>query len=203
MSLLHEYHAVIVLLHHPRNFWPETRLAVQNLFRVKLQELENAKEGSYFDSLIEHPKTTYRLWGANCGSMEARSRPDREYIKATGLLHFCTNFNVYFPEKLKMHSSKALLYGTILAAQMFTALAAPSMANPPHDAEGKSSPKSNDPFANEAKGSETQVKGEIDEQLEKRQVWTRQPFENMAKYGRTSLQRSELPFIAKGTATGL
>ncbi|KAL8832504.1 MAG: hypothetical protein Q9191_000231 [Dirinaria sp. TL-2023a] len=43
------------------------------------------------------------------------------------------------------------------------------MANPPHDAEGKSSPKSKDPFANEAKGSETQVKDEIDEQLEKRQ----------------------------------
>ncbi len=39
------------------------------------------------------------------------------------------------------------------------------------------SPKSNDPFANEAKGSETQVKGEIDEQSEKRQVWTCQPFE--------------------------
>ena len=102
-----------------------------------------------------------------------------------------------------MHPSKTLLYGTILVAQMFTALAAPSMANPPHNAEGKSSPKSSDPFANEAKGSETQVLGEIDEQLEKRQVWTRQPVENMAKYGRTSLQRSELPFIAKGTATGL
>lgn len=69
-----------------------------------------------------------------------------------------------------MHSSKTLLYGTILVAHMFTALAAPSMANPLHDAEGKSSPKSNDPFANEAKGSEIQVKGEIDEQLEKRQV---------------------------------
>ena len=102
--------------------------------------------------------------------MEARSRLDREYIKATGLLNFCTKFNVYFPKNLKMHSSKALLCGTIFVAQMFTALAAPSMANPPHDAEGKSSPKSKDPFANEAKGSETQVKGEIDEQLEKRQV---------------------------------
>jgi len=79
-----------------------------------------------------------------------------------------------------MHSSKALLHGTILVAQMFTALAAPSMANPPHDADGKSSPKSNEPFANEAKGSETQVKGEIDEHSEKRQVWTCQPFE---KYG--------------------
>lgn len=69
-----------------------------------------------------------------------------------------------------MHSSKALLYGTILVAQTFTALAAPSTANPPHHAEGKSNPKSNDPFANEAKGSETRVKSEIDEQLEKRQV---------------------------------
>ena len=69
-----------------------------------------------------------------------------------------------------MHSSKALLYGTILVAQMFTALAAPSTANPPHNAEGKSSPKSNDLFANEAKGSDTQVESEIDEQLEERQV---------------------------------
>jgi len=102
--------------------------------------------------------------------VEARGRPDRNYIKATGLLHFCRTFNIYFPENHKMHSPKALLYGTILVAQMFTALAAPSMTNPPHDAEGKSSPKSDDPFANEAKGSETQVKGEIDEQLEKRQV---------------------------------
>ncbi|CAD6569566.1 MAG: hypothetical protein ASARMPREDX12_002721 [Alectoria sarmentosa] len=49
------------------------------------------------------------------------------------------------------------------------ALAAPSTANPPHHAEGKSNPKSNDPFANEAKGSETRVKSEIDERLEKRQ----------------------------------
>ena len=69
-----------------------------------------------------------------------------------------------------MHSSKALLYGTILVAQMLTALAAPSMANPPHDTAGKSSPKSKNPFANEAKGSEIQVKGEIDEQLEKREI---------------------------------
>jgi hypothetical protein len=76
-----------------------------------------------------------------------------------------------------MRSSKALLYGTILVGRMFTALAAPSMANSPHDADGKSSPKSNDPFADEAKGSEIQVKGEIDEQSEKRQVWTCQPFE--------------------------
>ncbi len=69
-----------------------------------------------------------------------------------------------------MRSSKALLYGTILVTRIFTALAAPSMANSPHDADGKSSPKSNNPFTNEAKGSETQVKGQIDEQLEKRQV---------------------------------
>ena len=69
-----------------------------------------------------------------------------------------------------MHSSTELLYGTILVAQMFTALATLSMANPPHHAEGKSNPKSNDPFANEAKGSETRVKSKIDEQLEKRQV---------------------------------
>ena len=53
-----------------------------------------------------------------------------------------------------MHSSKTLLYSTILVAYMFTALAAPSIANPLHDAEGKSSPKSNNPFANKAKGSE-------------------------------------------------
>ncbi len=76
-----------------------------------------------------------------------------------------------------MRSSKALLYGTILVARMFTALAAPSMAYSPHDADSNSSRKSNDPFANETKGSETQVKGEIDEQSEKRQVWTCQPFE--------------------------
>jgi len=102
--------------------------------------------------------------------VEARGRPDRNYIKATGLLHFCTKFNIDFPKNLKMHSSKALLYDTILVAQIFIALVALNMANPSHDAKGKSSPKSNGPFANEAKGSETQVKGEIDEQSEKRQV---------------------------------
>ncbi len=96
-------------------------------------------------------------------------RPDRNCIKATGLLHFCRTFNIYFPKNHKMHSPKVLLYGTILVAQMFTALAAPSMANPQPDTEGKSSPKVN-PLANGAKGLETQVKDEIDEQLEKRQV---------------------------------
>ena len=69
-----------------------------------------------------------------------------------------------------MHFSTALLYGTILVAQTFTALATSSTANPPHHAEGKSNPKSNDPFANEAKSSETRVKSKIDEQLEKQQV---------------------------------
>ena len=97
-------------------------------------------------------------------------RPDCNYIKATGLLHFCRTFNIYFPENHNMHSPKVLLYGTLVVAQMFTALAAPSMANPPPDAEGKSSPKSVNPLANGAKGLETQVKGKIDEQLEKRQV---------------------------------
>ena len=109
--------------------------------------------------------------------METRGRPDGSYIKATGSLHFCTKFNIYFPENLKMRSSKALLYSPILVARTFTALAAPSMAYSPHDADGNRSPKSNDPFANEAQGSETQVKGEIDEQSEKRQVWTCQPLE--------------------------
>lgn len=69
-----------------------------------------------------------------------------------------------------MHSPKALLYDTILIAQMFTTLAASSMANPPYDAEGKSSSKSVNSFANEAKGLEPLVKNEINEQLEKRQI---------------------------------
>lgn len=69
-----------------------------------------------------------------------------------------------------MHSPKVLLYGTILVAQIFTALAAPSIANPPPNAEGKSSPKSVNSFANGAKGLKTQVKGKIDEHLEKQQV---------------------------------
>jgi len=75
-----------------------------------------AKEGSYFDSLIKHPETTYHLWGATCGYV---GRLDRNYIKATGSLLFCTKFNIYFFENLNMHSSKALL-GTILVAQLFT-----------------------------------------------------------------------------------
>ncbi len=53
---------------------------------------------------------------------------------------------------------------------MFTALAASSKAISPHDAEGKSRPKSDDPFANGVKGLETQVEGEINEQLKQRQV---------------------------------
>ena len=66
----------------------------------------------------------------------------------------------YHPRCSSVHSSGSSQYGKF-----------------PHNADGKSSPKSNDPFANEAKGSETQVKGEIDEQSEKRQVWTCQPSE--------------------------
>ena len=42
-----------------------------------------AKGGSYFDSLVEHPKLTHRLRGASCGFVEASGRPDRKYIKAT------------------------------------------------------------------------------------------------------------------------
>jgi len=64
-------------------------------------------------------------------------RPDCNYIKATGLLHFCRTFNIYFPENHKMYSPKVLLYGTILVAQMFTALAAPSI-----DRNGKHPEKS-------------------------------------------------------------
>ena len=79
-------------------------------------------------------------------------------------------FNIYFSENLKMHFSKALLYSIILIAQMFTALTASSMANPSHNAKSKSSSKSNDSFANEAKGLKTQVKGKIDKQLKKQQV---------------------------------
>lgn len=69
-----------------------------------------------------------------------------------------------------MHSPKALLYNTMLVAHMLTALAALSMTSPPHDSVGKCSPKSDDPLANGPKGSETEVKGEIDHQLEIRQV---------------------------------
>jgi len=69
-----------------------------------------------------------------------------------------------------MRSSKALLYSTILVARMFTALAAPSITNSSHNADGKSSPKSNNPFANKAKGSETQIKDEINEQSRKQQI---------------------------------
>jgi len=38
---------------------------------------------------------------------------------------------------------------------MFIALVAPNIANPLYNIEGKSSPKSSNPFANKAKGSET------------------------------------------------
>jgi len=102
--------------------------------------------------------------------MKVRGRLDRNYIKTIGSLHFYTKFHIYFPKNLKMHFSKALLYDTIFVAQMFTTLVAPSIANPLYDANGKSSSKSNDSFANEAKDLKTQVKGEIDEQSKKRQV---------------------------------
>ena len=69
-----------------------------------------------------------------------------------------------------MYSTKVLLNGTIVIAQIFTALAAPSVARTPHDAEGESNPKSDGSFANGPKGLETQVKGKTDEHLEKRQV---------------------------------
>lgn len=86
---------------------------------------------------------------------------------------------------------------------MLTALAAPSMTSPPHDAVGKCSPKSDDPLVNGPEGSETEVKGEIDHRLKIRQVRTRQPSLKMAKiYNRASLQRFELPFTAKGIAMG-
>ena len=70
---------------------------------------------------------------------------------------------------------------------MFTALTTLSMINFAHDAEGKSSLKNKDLFTNEVKDSEIQIKGEIDEQLKKRQIWTRQSFENIIKYDKTSL----------------
>ncbi len=54
-----------------------------------------------------------------------------------------------------MYSLKALLYATLLVAKVFTALAAPSIINPLHDADSKGSLKSKEPVANEAKGSET------------------------------------------------
>ncbi len=72
-----------------------------------------------------------------------------------------------------MHFLQTLLYGAILIAQVYTALAAPNMADSPHGAEGKGNPKSGNSFANEAKGSEAQVKSKIDEELHRRQVCTR------------------------------
>jgi len=53
---------------------------------------------------------------------------------------------------------------------MFIALATFSMANLLHDANDKSSSKSNELVANEAKNLKTQVKGEINKQMKKRQI---------------------------------
>jgi len=47
-----------------------------------------------------------------------------------------------------MHSSKVLLYVTILTTQVCTALAALNMTNFQHDAEDKGDPKSDTAFAN-------------------------------------------------------
>ncbi len=53
---------------------------------------------------------------------------------------------------------------------MFTALAASSKAISSHNAEGKSRPKSDNPFANEVKDLETQVESKINKQLKQQQV---------------------------------
>lgn len=53
-----------------------------------------------------------------------------------------------------MYSPKQLLYATLFVTEIFIAL-----------------------VAQVSKGSEIQVTREIDVQLEERQVWTRQPFE--------------------------
>lgn len=45
--------------------------------------------------------------------------------------------------------------------------------DPTHDAEGKSGLKSDDSFTIEVKGSKSQVKSEIDAQINRRQVCTR------------------------------
>jgi flagellar basal body-associated protein FliL len=80
-----------------------------------------------------------------------------------------------------MHSSKVLLYVTILTTQVCTALAAPNMANSQHDAEGKGGPKSDTAFANWAQDPETQVMNVIDEQLNKRQVCIRLSVKTMLR----------------------
>ena len=94
-----------------------------------------------------------------------------------------------------MYSSKALLYGTILVAQMFTPLAAPSMA--------KAVRRAIILLLMTLKVRKLISKVRLTSNWRNDRYEPTSPFEKMAKYGRTSLQRSELPFIANGTATGL
>lgn len=53
---------------------------------------------------------------------------------------------------------------------MFITLTISNITNLLYDANDKSSSKSNESIANEAKDSKTQVKGEINKQMKKRQV---------------------------------
>ena len=102
-----------------------------------------------------------------------------------------------------MYSPKALLY-IVLIVQVYTALAAFKMTEDSiHDAEDKSGLESDDSFTIEAKGLKSQVKGEIDAQMNGRQVCTRFYAKTRLKNNRTSPQRSESPLTAKGIATGL
>lgn len=68
LSPLHEGHPVIMSCTLLGTFGRKPILQCELIPRCKKWRL--AKEGSYFDSLIKHPKTTYLLWGANYGSVD-------------------------------------------------------------------------------------------------------------------------------------
>jgi hypothetical protein len=101
-----------------------------------------------------------------------------------------------------MHS-KTLLYDIILVAQMFTALVAPSMANPHTMRRAKAVRRAVILLLMKLKVRKLKSKARLTSNWRNDRYQSTGPLEKMAKYGRTSLQRSELPFIAKGTATGL
>lgn len=94
---------------------------------------------------------------------------------------FVESLNIYFSENRRMHSSKVLLYVTILTTQVCTALTALNMTNFQHDAENKDDSKSDTAFANWAQDSKTQVMNVIDEQLNKRQICIRLSVKTMLR----------------------
>jgi len=102
-----------------------------------------------------------------------------------------------------MRSSKAWLYGTILVAQVFTALAAPSMANSHTMRMAKAVQRAMILLLMKLKVRKPKSKARLTSNRRNDRYGPASPLKNKAKYGRTSLQRSELPFIAKGTATGI